>query len=102
MTGALPTLVVLCLLVGAAIAALWLDARQRLMDRQLAIALPTSVLAKETSIRRKEAASNWEFLYRLANYSPHIPYVFLRPHFVLLAGAFAAAVILYVNRLFEF
>ena len=40
MTGSLPTLVVLTLLVFAAIAALWFDARQRRMDRQLEIAMP--------------------------------------------------------------
>src|SRR6185436_1412493 len=71
------------------------------MDRQLEIAMPTSELANLTSIRRKEATSRWQLLYRLANYRPEIPYG-LHPAYVLLAGACIAAAIFYANRLFEF
>jgi len=101
MTGGLPFMVVLALLVFAALVSLWLDARQRLMDRQLEIALPTSDLAKLPSIRRKEAASRWQLFYRIANYKPEVPYAW-HPASVLLAGACVAAAILYANRLFEF
>lgn len=101
MTGTLLIIFVLALLMLAAIAALWLDARQRRMDRQLEIAMPTSELASLPSIRRMEAASRWQFLHRLANYRPEIPYGW-HPAYVLLAGAFTATAIFYANRLFEF
>jgi tight adherence protein B len=100
MTGAL-LIVVLVLLLLAAIASLWLDARQRRMDRQVEIAMPTSELTNLPSIRRTEVASRWQLLYRLANYRPEIPYGW-HPAYVLLAGACTAAAILYANRLFEF
>ena len=46
------TIIVLALLICAAAMSLWLDARQRRIDRQLAIALPTSHSASLPSIRR--------------------------------------------------
>jgi tight adherence protein B len=101
MTVGLSIIVLLTLLVFAAIAALWLDGRQKRMDRQLEIALPTSELEKLPSIRRKEAHSGRQRLYRLANYRPEIPYVW-HPAFVVFAGACIAASIVYANRLFEF
>src|SRR6266404_9697659 len=95
------TIIVLVLLICAAAETLWLDARQRRMDRQLAIALPTSHSASLPSIRRSEAGSRWLFLHRLANYRAEITYGW-HPAYVLLAGAFAAAAIFYANRLLGF
>src|SRR4051794_28556680 len=101
MTGLLSIIVVLGLLVCAAAVSLWLDARQRRMDHQLEIALPTSASASLPSIRRLEARSRWEFLQRMTNYNAEIPYAW-KPSYVLLAGALAAAAIFYANLLFEF
>ena len=92
---------VLILLICAAVVSLWLDARERRMDRQLATALPASHSASLPSIRRLETKSRWMFLHRLANYSTEIDYAW-HPAYVLLAGVIAAAAMLYANRLFEF
>lgn len=78
---------VLALAMCAAAISLWLDARERRINRQLAIALPTSHPANLPSIRRLETGSQAQFLNRLSNYNPDIPYV-LHPAYVLLAGAF--------------
>lgn len=101
MTGPLSIIIVLTLLVGAAVVTLWLDARQRRMNRQLEVALPTSASASLPSIRRLEAGSRRQFLQRLTNYRTEIPYAW-HPAYVLLAGALAAAALFYANRLFEF
>src|SRR5215475_9030550 len=95
------TIIVLLFLIGAAGMTLLLDARQRRIDRQLEIALPTSQSASLPSIRRLQAESRWLFPYRLANYKPGIVYV-LRPVFVVLVGVIAAAAIFYANSLLEF
>ena len=95
------TIIVLVLLICAAAMSLWLDARQRRIDRQLAIALPTSHSASLPSIRRLEAGSRWRFLHRLANYRAEIAYAW-HPAYVLLAGVIAAAAIFYANSLLEF
>ena len=94
-------IIVLLLLICAAAVTLLLDARQKRIDRQLAIALPTSHSASLPSIRRLQAESRWLFLHRLANYKAGIAYS-LRPEFVLLAGAIAAAAIFYANSLLGF
>jgi tight adherence protein B len=94
-------IIVLLLLMCAAGMTLWLDARQRRIDRQLEIALPTSHSASLPSIRRLQAESQWLFLYRLANYSEGIAYDW-RPAYVLLAGVIAAAAIFYANSLLGF
>jgi tight adherence protein B len=95
------TVPLLLLLIGTAVMTLLLDARQRRIDRQLAIAVPTSHLENLPSIRRQQSGSRWRFLHRLANYKADITYE-LRPAYVLLAGVFAAAAIFYANTLFEF
>ncbi|MGX1321588.1 tight adherence protein B [Bradyrhizobium sp. USDA 377] len=82
--------IVLGLLVCASCTTLVLDARQRRVDRQLAIALPASHTAGLPSIRRAETGSRSQFLHRLVNYRPEIPYAW-RPAYVLLAGFIAAA-----------
>lgn len=87
---------VLALAMCAAASSLWLDAREKRIDRRLAVALPTSHPANLPSIRRSETGSRSVFLHRLANYRPEIPYNW-HPTYVLLAGAFAAAAILYAN-----
>ena len=86
----------LVLLICAAAVTLWLDAGQRRIDRQVAIALPVSELADLPSIRRLEAGSRWQFLFQMVNYRPGIAYN-VRPAYVLLAGVIAAGAILYVN-----
>ncbi|QOZ46524.1 pilus assembly protein TadB [Bradyrhizobium sp. CCBAU 53340] len=82
--------IVLGLLVCASCTTLVLDARQRRIDRQLAIALPASQSAGLPSIRRAETGSRSQFLHRLVNYRLEIPYAW-RPAYVLLAGFIAAA-----------
>src|SRR5262249_33412799 len=94
-------IIVLLLLICAAAMTLLLDARQRRIDRQLEIALPTSHSASLPSIRRVQAESRWLFLHRLANYKAGIAYG-LRPEFVLLAGVIAAAAIFCANSLLGF
>ena len=94
-------IIVLLLLLCAAVMTLWLDARQRRIDRQLEIALPTSQAASLPSIRRLQTESRWLFLHRLANYKAGIAYD-LRPAYVLLAGVIAATAIFYANTLLGF
>jgi tight adherence protein B len=91
----------LALLMCAAVTSLWLDARERRIDRRLAGALPTSDPANLPSIRRLETGSRSAFLHRLANYRPEIVYV-LHPGYVLLAAAVAAAAIFYANSVLEY
>jgi tight adherence protein B len=95
------TIIVLVLLVCAAAMTLWLGARQGRIDRQVAIALPTSDAASLPSIRRLEAGSRWMFLQRLANYRVGTAYAW-HPAYVLLASVIAAAAIFYVNSLLNF
>lgn len=95
------TIIVLVLLVCATVVTLWLDARQRRIDRQVAIALPTAASANLPSIRRVQASVRQRFLHSLANYNAEITYTW-RPAYVVLAGAIAAAAILYVNSLLKF
>jgi tight adherence protein B len=94
-------IIVLLLLICAAGITLLLDARQRRIDRQLEIALPTSPLASLPSIRRLQVESRWLFLHRLANYKAGIAYDW-HPAYVLLAGGIAAAAIFYANSLLGF
>jgi len=94
-------IIVLLLLLCAAAMTLWLDARQRLTDRQLEIALPTSRAASLPSIRRLQVESRWRFLHRLANYKAGIPYEW-HPAYVLLAGVITAVAIVYANSLLGF
>ncbi|AMN43701.1 type II secretion system F family protein [Rhodoplanes sp. Z2-YC6860] len=101
MTSTLLIVVVLALLVLVATAALWFDARQTRMNRQLEIAMPASELAELVSIRRTETASRWQLLHRLANYRAEVRYA-IHPLFVLLAGIGTATAVFYANSLFEF
>jgi tight adherence protein B len=91
-------IIVLLLLLCAAAMTLLLDARQKRIDRQVAIALPTSHSASLPSIRRLQAESRWLFVHRLANYRAGIAYDW-HPAYVLLAGVIAAAAIFYANSL---
>ncbi|MBR0690082.1 type II secretion system F family protein [Bradyrhizobium manausense] len=93
--------VVLVLLLCATITSLWLDARQRRINRQVAVALPASHPDSLPSIRRLEARSRWVTLQRLANFNPEITYAW-HPAYVLLAGAVGAAAVFYANRLLGF
>ena len=94
-------IIVLPLLICAAGMTLLLDARQRRIDRQVAIALPTSLSASPASIRRLQAGSRWLFLHRLANYKAGVAYDW-HPAYVLFAGVIAAAAIFYANGLLGF
>src|SRR6516165_3031993 len=85
----------------AAAVSMWLDARERRMGRQVEIALPASPSASLPSIRRSEAGSRRQLLYRLLNYRAEIPYAW-HSAYVLIAGAIAAAAIFYANRLVGF
>ncbi|UGY13396.1 type II secretion system F family protein [Bradyrhizobium septentrionale] len=81
---------VLVLLMCAACTSLWLDARQRRINRQVAMALPASHAASLPSIRRAETGSRSQLLNRLVNYSPEVPYAW-HPAYVVLAGIITAA-----------
>jgi tight adherence protein B len=91
---------VLALLICAAGVSLWLDARQRRMDRQVASALPTSMLASLPSIRRSEAKSRSPLL-RLLNYRPEIPRL-VHPGYVFLFGFAVGAAFYYGGSLLDF
>jgi len=93
--------VVLALLLLATMITLWLDARQRRMNRQLEIALPATGAASVTSIRRTDNKSRWQLFQQLVGYSSEVPYV-LHPAYVLMCGGLVVASIFYANRLFEF
>ncbi len=95
------TLIVLVLLLCATGVTLWLDARQRRIDRQVAIALPIARSASLPSIRRLQTGSRQQYLHRLANYRAATGYDW-HPSYVLLAGAVAAATIFYANTLLGF
>src|SRR5258706_2747435 len=94
-------IIVLALLVCATVVSLWLDARENRINRQVAIALPTSHSASLPSIRRLQAGSRWRFLHSLANYNAETTYLW-HPAYTLLAGVIAAATILYVNSVLDF
>jgi tight adherence protein B len=91
----------LLVLVCAATVTLWLDSRQRRVNRQLAVALPVTHADIELSIRRLETKSRAAFLYRLVNYRPEIPYA-MHPALVLLVGAIPVVALFYANSLFGF
>lgn len=95
------TIIDLVLLLYAAAVALWLDARERRIDRQLAVALPASHSANLPSIRRLEAGSRWQFLHRMVDYKLGMDYAW-HPAYVLSAGAAAAVAILYANTVLHF
>lgn len=92
-------IIVLALLVAAACLSLWLDAGQRRIDRQLAVALPTSEAEKLLSIRRSQTRSRWQSLQALLNYRAETPYL-VHPAYVLFAGIAAGGAVLYVNSFF--
>jgi tight adherence protein B len=94
-------IIVLLLLICAAVVTLLLDARQRRIDRQLAIALPPSHLVSLPSIRRLHAETRWLLLSRMLCYRVGITYEW-HPAYVLLAGVLAAAAIFYANTLLGF
>ncbi|MHC2335507.1 type II secretion system F family protein [Bradyrhizobium sp. USDA 4454] len=96
-----PLVIVLLLLLCATINTLWLDSRQRRMDRQIEIALPTAEAATMVSIRRAAKTSRWGRLHRFANYHPQMVYS-VRPIYVFLAGLLAAVGIIYLNQVLKF
>ena len=97
-----PLIVVLMLLLCATVNTLWLDSRQRRMERRVEIALPTSEAATWVSIRRATKASRWDLLYRLVNYRAEAAYG-THPALVFLAGVMAAGIVIYANhRLLQF
>lgn len=94
-------IILLLLLIGATAVALLLDARQRRIDRHVAIAFSTSQSESTPSIRRAQVVSRWLFLHRLANYKTGLTY-YWRAEYVLLAGAIAGAAVVYANSLVGF
>jgi tight adherence protein B len=92
--------IVLLLLIGAAATTLWLDTRQRRIDRHVVTALSTSHSESLPSIRRAPVESG-QLLHRLANYKAGIAYDW-GPAFVVPAGALAGMAILYANSLVGF
>jgi tight adherence protein B len=95
------TIIVLVLVICAAAQTLWLDRRHQRIDRQVAIALPTSHSASLPSIRRLEAGSRWRVFHRVANFRAEMAYEW-HPAYVLLAGAIAALAIFYANSVLGF
>jgi tight adherence protein B len=95
------TTIDLVLLICAAATSLWLDAGQRRIDRQVAKALPISHSVNLPSIRRLEAGSRWQFLFRIIDYKAGIAYAW-HPAYVLFAGVIAAAAIFYANSVLKF
>ena len=89
---------VLALAMCAAAVSLWIDARERRIDRQLSVAMPASHPASLPSIRRMETGSGFVFLHRLANHNPELPHLW-HPAYVLIAGVVAAAAALYAVHL---
>jgi tight adherence protein B len=94
-------IITLLLLIGAAAMTLFLDGRQRRVDRQVAMALSTSHPEILPSLRRAPVESRWRLLHRLANYRAGLAYDW-RPEFVPLAGAIAAAAVFYANSFLGF
>ncbi|MGY3446411.1 type II secretion system F family protein [Bradyrhizobium sp. USDA 4473] len=96
-----PLIIVLVLLLCAAANTLWLDARQRRMERRLEVVLPIAEAEDLVSIRRRAQTSRWYLLQRFVNYRPDIVYL-VRPVYVLLAAGLVAAAIIYVNGILKF
>ena len=96
MTPQVSIISVLVLLIGAAALTLFLDARQRRVDRQIATALSNTAAPSMPSIRRTKIESRSRFVYQLANYKPGITYLW-RPEYVLIAGLAAAIGVFYAN-----
>jgi len=92
----------LLLLLACAVVVLRLDARRRRVDRQVAIALPTSAVAHGLpSLRRQQAQSKWHFVHRLFQYDPGTVYL-VRGEYVFVGGLIVAIAINYVGSLLEF
>jgi tight adherence protein B len=69
-----------------------LDARQRRVDRHLAVALPTPTSAHDLpSLRRQQTQDKWRSLHRLLNYQPGV--VYWRHEYTFLAGAIIAVAV---------
>ncbi|WP_076860656.1 type II secretion system F family protein [Bradyrhizobium mercantei] len=96
-----PLVIVLVLLVCAAANTLWLDARQRRMERHLEVALPIAEAEALVSIRRRAQTSRWHLLQRFVNYRPDIVYL-VRPVYVLLAACLPVVMIIYANGILKF
>ena len=101
MTAQVSISIVLLLLICAASVTLFLDARQRRIDRQVSRVLSTSIATSVPSIRRAKVESRWLFFHRLANYRAGITYAW-PPQYGLLAGAIAAVVVFYANTTLGF
>ena len=89
-------IIVLLLVLCAGAVTLMLDARQRRIDRQLAMALRASQTASLVSIRRQQIISRWQLLHRLANHNEGLVYDW-RPEYVIAGGIAVAAAIFYAN-----
>jgi tight adherence protein B len=94
-------IIVLLLLVGAAVMTLFFDARQRRIDRHVAIALSAARSESMPSIRRAPLETQQRAYHRLVGYKPGMAYS-APPSYVLLAGAVAAAAVFYANSFLGF
>lgn len=93
--------ILLLLVLGAGGVTLFLDARQKRVDRNVQTALPTTHADDLPTLRRQQIEARWQFLYRLVNYKSGVTYV-VRPEYVVLAGIFVAGAIFYGNRFLGF
>lgn len=87
----------LCLLLCGGGLVLVLDGRQRRIDRQIRIAMPTDRTASFVSIRRERAVSKWHSIHQLVHYRPDLAYP-VSPGVVALLGLGVAAADIYASR----
>jgi tight adherence protein B len=92
---------VLVLLLCAGGVTLLLDARQRRLNRQIALALRTSQSEGLLSVRRQQTMSRWHLLHLFANYKEGLVYAW-PPRYVVIAGFVTVAAIFYGNSRLEF
>jgi tight adherence protein B len=94
-------IVILILILAGGMITLMLDARQKRIDRQVAIAVPVSHSASFPSVRREHVVSGWRLLHHLVNYSAGLAYDW-RPEYVLIAGIATAAAIFCASGFLKF
>jgi tight adherence protein B len=87
----------LIVLLGCGGVILILDARQRRLDRRVAMAMPASSESTGlTSIRRQQVESRWRLLHSIINYRAGLAYE-LGPMYVAPCGILAAVAVFYAN-----
>src|SRR3954452_13601462 len=89
-------IVVLVLLLCAGGVTLLLDARQRRLNRQIALALRTSQSEGLLSIRRQQTMSRWHLLHVCMNHKEGLVYAW-PPRYVFVAAFVTVAAVFYGN-----